>query len=210
MKLFLVACIPLLTFAFLEHVAVTRPEAGRERRRLWTQFVIGVLLGLPTYLLVNALHLLADGSYRGLVIFVRLTLADHLVPLVVGTLSFLAGGLPARRSAFLFARLAGVVAAVAVLDALWIADRDPYRLFLVPVLRIAGAAMVSLALLHVQRGQPRTLAVAVLMGVAVPLMAGFAGAVSQSGLAVLGLLAGTATLIGAGAIVSHNWEEALA
>jgi len=210
MKLFLVVCIPLVAWGFLEHAAAIRTDTGRERRRLWSQFAFGAILGLPAYFFVSLARGIAPESFRMVPLYVRLTLGDHLVPILIGLASLVVGTMPAHRFAFFFARLAGLAAVVTAMDALWLGDRSGYRLFLVPALRLAAAALAALGASLLERAHPRTIAVAVTLGLSVPLLGGATATMASTGFATLAFLVGAGTLIGAGALLIRNWEEALA
>jgi hypothetical protein len=151
MQLFLVASLPLL-FSLVIMLPWGRSGVP-SRLTLVITLLKGILLFFPGYLVVALLRRIVGFSYDGFLLYLSLFLGDHAVPLLAGLGAFL---LLQRTLAFsgtdegifltVFSFLCGFMAMIDLTDLVrawntW----TSYDLFLLPVLRLSGVVLVSLA-----------------------------------------------------------------
>ena len=150
MALFLLASLPLLF-----GLVVLLPWEPRRAPRtiaLALTFLKGALIFFPGYLVILLTRRIFGFSYDGLLLYLSLLHQDHLVPLLVALGGFL---LLQKKMSFsssdesifltVFAYLAGFFSLLNLADALrtW-GGWEAYTLFLLPLLRIGAALLVSL------------------------------------------------------------------
>lgn len=150
MALFLLASLPLLF-----SLVVLLPWEPRRAPRTLTlvlTFLKGALIFFPGYCVILLTRRIFGFSHDGLLLYLSLLHRDHLVPLCVALCGFLLlqkklDLTAAEESIFLtvFAYLAGFFSLVNIADALrtW-GGWEAYTLFLLPLLRIGEALLVSL------------------------------------------------------------------
>ena len=150
MALFLLASLPLL----FSLVVLLPWEPRRAPRTLTLVLTLlkGALIFFPGYLVILLTRRIFGFSHDGLLLYLSLLHQDHLVPLCVALGGFLLLqkklDFPASdESIFLtvFAYLAGFFSLLNIADALrtW-GGWEAYTLFLLPLLRIGAALLVSL------------------------------------------------------------------
>jgi len=203
MQLFLVACMPLL-FALV----ILLPWDRRAPRplALVSAYFRGVLLFFPGYVVIVIVRAIAGFSYSGFLFYLSLFARDHWAPMAAALTAFLLVNrltvIPdTDEGVFLnvFAFLAGFYTLVNLTDLVrgW-GNWTGYELFVLPVLRLAGVLLVSMAARRYFRWQGRD---AALFGLVATCLAALLTVASYLLLHGLALWAGLGTAVAAGAAV---------
>ena len=152
MSLFAILAAPCLTLflLFADRKAVPRGGVPSRGEAPALEFIKGFFYAVPCLVVMLLVRRYVPFSYRGFALYLQVLLTDHLIPVVfLGVLYFLAYARKGYGSLLPFGggfyTLAGIVEIFAHYG-----QFEPYHLFLLPLLRMAGLLFLTIFFLRFQ------------------------------------------------------------
>jgi hypothetical protein len=174
MSLFAILGMPCLTvfllFAGRKTSAGDRVHALREVPAL--EFIKGFFYAVPCLVVILLLRRYVSVSYRAFPLYLLYLFTDHLIPVVfLGVLYFLAYGQKGYRSLLPFG--GGFYTLVGIVEIFThYGQFEPYHLFLLPVVRMAGVLFLTIFFLRFQEWYGLVRVLFLILLISVPFLSG--------------------------------------
>jgi len=172
MSLFAILGMPCLTvfLLFADRSALTGGKPSLRREAPVLEFIKGFFYAVPCLVVVLLIHRYVPLSYRNFPLYLMFLLTDHLIPVVfLGLLYFLVYTQKGYTSLLAFGggfyTLVGIVGIFTNYG-----QFEPYYLFLLPVLRMAGVLFLTIFFLRFQEWYGLVRVLFLVLLVAVPFL----------------------------------------